>query len=231
MPRTCLAAARVFAATFFLCVFLASPLLAQRADRATISGVVTDEQGAPRAGCDRHDQATRTPPSRRPSSPTTRASTARRRWCWDATRVRRSRRLQEAVTTGIAAPGRRSGAPRRDDAGRRRHRNVEVTSADEGLADTRPDVSHTVNEKYYRDLPIVTAADVRLAEAVLQIQPGYLPMKPNGDPMFRGSQFNSRINGGQTRRPRTSSTARRSATRSAISRATRARRRSKRSRR
>ena len=59
-------------------------------------------------------------------------------------------------------------------------------------------MSHTVNEKYYRDLPIVTAADVRLAEAVLQMQPGYLPMKPNGDPMFRGSQFNSRINGGQT---------------------------------
>jgi hypothetical protein len=39
---------------------------------------------------------------------------------------------------------------------------------------------------------------VRLAEAVLQIQPGYLPMRPNGEPMFRGSQFNSRINGGQT---------------------------------
>ena len=75
---------------------------------------------------------------------------------------------------------------------------VEVRSSTEGLSDTRPDVSHTVNEKYYRDLPIVTAADVRLAEAVLQIQPGYLPMKPNGDPMFRGSQFNSRINGGQT---------------------------------
>jgi Bacterial protein of unknown function (DUF885) len=30
------------------------------------------------------------------------------------------------------------------------------------------------------------------------LQPGYLPMKPNGDPMFRGSQFNSRINGGQS---------------------------------
>ena len=76
---------------------------------------------------------------------------------------------------------------------------VEVRSTNEGLSDTRPDVSHTVNEKSYRDLPIVTAADVRLAEAVLQIQPGYLPMKPNGDPMFRGSQFNSRINGGQAR--------------------------------
>jgi len=44
----------------------------------------------------------------------------------------------------------------------------------------------------------VSGADVRLAESVLQMEPGYLPMKPNGDPMFRGSQFNSRINGGQT---------------------------------
>ena len=56
-----------------------------------------------------------------------------------------------------------------------------------------------MNEKYYKDLPIVTAADVRLAESVLLMQPGYLPMAPNGDPMFRGSQFNSRINGGQAR--------------------------------
>ena len=73
---------------------------------------------------------------------------------------------------------------------------VEVKS-EAGLNVTQPDVSHTVNEKYYRDLPIVTAGDVRLAESVLQMQPGYLPMKPNGDPMFRGSQFQSRINGGQ----------------------------------
>src|SRR6185503_10643410 len=74
---------------------------------------------------------------------------------------------------------------------------VEVTG--ESTEVTRPDVSHSVNEKYYKDLPIVTAADVRLAESVLQMQPGYLPMTPNGDPMFRGSQFNSRINGGQAR--------------------------------
>ena len=76
--------------------------------------------------------------------------------------------------------------------------SVEVKAGAEQLEVTTPDVSHTVDEKYYRDIPIITAADVRLAEAMLQIQPGYLPMKPNGDPMFRGSQFNSRINGGQT---------------------------------
>ena len=77
--------------------------------------------------------------------------------------------------------------------------SVEVKAGTDQLEVTTPDVSHTVDEKYYRDIPIITAADVRLAESMLQIQPGYLPMKPNGDPMFRGSQFNSRINGGQTR--------------------------------
>jgi len=76
--------------------------------------------------------------------------------------------------------------------------SVEVKSEAEQLNVSTPDVSHTVDQKYYKDIPIITASDVRLAESMLQIQPGYLPMKPNGDPMFRGSQFNSRINGGQT---------------------------------
>src|SRR5207244_6699770 len=58
--------------------------------------------------------------------------------------------------------------------------------------------AYCVGEAYYRDLPVVMGSDIRLAESLLQIQPGFLPMKPNGDPMFRGSQFNSRINGGQT---------------------------------
>src|SRR5207245_4482639 len=60
-------------------------------------------------------------------------------------------------------------------------------------------VSNTEDQKYSQELAILSAADVRLAESVLQMQPGYLPMTPNGDPMFRGSQFNSRINGGQAR--------------------------------
>lgn len=49
--------------------------------------------------------------------------------------------------------------------------------------------AHTVGEAYYRDLPVVMGADIRLAESLLQIQPGYTPTRPNGDPMFRGSQF------------------------------------------
>lgn len=59
-------------------------------------------------------------------------------------------------------------------------------------------VQHTVGETYYKDLPAVMGADIRLAESLLQLQPGYVPMQPNGDAIFRGSQFTSRMNGGQT---------------------------------
>ena len=75
---------------------------------------------------------------------------------------------------------------------------VEVSATADMINVTQPEVTHTVNQKYYQDLPVVMGSDIRLAESLLQLQPGYLPMKPNGDPMFRGSQFNSRINGGQT---------------------------------
>jgi hypothetical protein len=74
---------------------------------------------------------------------------------------------------------------------------VEVNASGEMVNTEQPDVAHTVGDTYYRDLPIVMGADIRLAESLLQIQPGYTPMRPNGDPMFRGSQFSSRINGGQ----------------------------------
>src|SRR5258707_13288023 len=74
---------------------------------------------------------------------------------------------------------------------------VEVSAATEMVNTEQPDVANTVNDKYYRDLPVVMGGDIRLAEALLQLQPGYTPMRPNGDPMFRGSQFGSRINGGQ----------------------------------
>jgi hypothetical protein len=58
-------------------------------------------------------------------------------------------------------------------------------------------VSHTVGAGYYKELPAVMGADIRLAESLLQLQPGYVPFQPNGDAIFRGSQFESRINGGQ----------------------------------
>jgi len=74
---------------------------------------------------------------------------------------------------------------------------VEVKAASEMINVSSAEVSHDINQKYYQDLPVVMGADIRLAESLLHAQPGYVPMQPNGDAMFRGSQFHSRINGGQ----------------------------------
>ena len=63
---------------------------------------------------------------------------------------------------------------------------------------SNPEVSSILGAKYYQDLPVVMGSDIRLAESLLNVQPGYVPMRPNGDPIFRGSQFMSRMNGGQT---------------------------------
>ena len=62
---------------------------------------------------------------------------------------------------------------------------------------SNPEVSQVLGEKYYHDLPVVMGADIRLAESLLGVEPGYVPMRPNGCPIFRGSQFESRMNGGQ----------------------------------
>jgi len=75
---------------------------------------------------------------------------------------------------------------------------VEVKAASEMINVQTADIGHTLNQRYYQDLPVVMGTDVRLAESMLAAQPGYTPVEPNGDPMFRGSAFNSRINGGQT---------------------------------
>src|SRR5215470_6844768 len=76
---------------------------------------------------------------------------------------------------------------------------VEVSGATTPLINTEnATVSHTVGAAYYKELPAVMGADIRLAESLLQLQPGYVPVQPNGDAIFRGSGFQSRINGGQT---------------------------------
>jgi len=177
---------------------LSSPLLAQRADRAIITGVVTDPTGSSIAGAavkvrsegtgvetvltTNDAGAYATPPLVLGSYSVTVDHTGFKSAVSSGILLEGGKTIRHDVTLAVGAVS----------------ESVEVKAGAEELNVTQPDVSHTVDERYYRDIPIITAADVRLAEAMLQIQPGFLPMKPNGDPMFRGSQFNSRINGGQT---------------------------------
>src|SRR5215471_2742245 len=74
---------------------------------------------------------------------------------------------------------------------------VQVTGEIQQINTENATVSHTLDNSYYKELPAVMGADIRLAESLLQLQPGYVPMQPNGDAIFRGSQFQSRMNGGQ----------------------------------
>src|SRR6476659_986447 len=196
MTRTYTVGPRVLFATLCLSFCLSTSLLAQRADRAIISGVVTDAQGAAVPG------ATVTIRNEATGVNTVQVTNAAGAYTSPPLVLGRYSvtvdltGFKKAVSSSILLEG---GDQFRQDMILQvgtLNETVQVTS-EAGLSVTQPDVSHTVNEKYYRDLPIVTAGDVRLAESVLQMQPGYLPMKPNGDPMFRGSQFQSRINGGQ----------------------------------
>ena len=173
-----------------------TPLLAQRSDRGIITGIVTDATGSALAGAEvkvRNEGtalettlttnsagAFTTPPLALGTYSVSVDHPGFKKSVNSGIELQGAETIRKDITLTVGAVS----------------ESVEVKAEGE-LNVTTPDISHVVDEKYYQDIPTITASDVRLAEAVLQIQPGYLPMKPNGDPMFRGSQFNSRINGGQ----------------------------------
>src|SRR5262245_47392898 len=196
MARFRVSVGRVLAALSVTLV-ASGPVLAQRSDRGVIGGVVTDPQGAalPGAAVTVRNEATGVETALTTNSAG--AYTTGPLVLGPYTVSVNITGFKKAVTSGIVL---RPGDVIRHDVQLQIGEMAEsVEVSGEAIDVTKPEVSHSVNEKYYEDLPIVTAADVRLAESVLQMQPGYLPMSPNGDPMFRGSQFNSRINGGQAR--------------------------------
>ncbi|HBY60531.1 MAG TPA: hypothetical protein DEH78_11965 [Solibacterales bacterium] len=179
-------------------VVLAGMLWAQRSDRASITGIVTDPSGNAAAGITvkvRNDNTgVETPLVTNAAG----AYTSPLLVLGTYTVTVEAPGFKTAVFTGIDLSG---GQVYRQDAVLQLgsvSESVTVSAAADVLNTTTADVAHTVGETYYRNLPVVMGADIRLAEALLQIQPGYTPMKPNGDPMFRGSQFSSRMNGGQS---------------------------------
>jgi hypothetical protein len=188
----------VFLTLFATLLSLSSLVLAQRADRGVITGIVSDQTGSAVAGAVvkilNEGTGIETPLTTNAAGAYTTPSLVLGTYSITVDH----QGFKTARASGIQLLG--AETIRRDIslAVGSTTESVEVIAGAETINATTPDVSHTVDNKYYTDLPVITAADVRLPESMLQIQPGYLPMKPNGDPMFRGSQFNSRINGGQT---------------------------------
>jgi hypothetical protein len=173
-------------------------LVAQRSDRAIITGLVNDPTGAavPAAKVTVRDEATRvqavveTTGTGNYTTPLLILSTY--------TVQIEKQGFKTFLRAGIQLTG---GMIFRQDATLELGavtQTIEVKATSEMINVASAEVSHDVNQKYHQDLPVVMGADIRLAEALLYAQPGFVPMQPNGDPQFRGSQFNSRINGGQT---------------------------------
>jgi hypothetical protein len=188
---------RTLSVLCLLMILVAAAALAQRADRATLSGVVTDPTGKsiPGAALKVKNDDTGvvidliTNDAGVYASPTLVLGTY--------TITVESPGFKTAVRSGIRLVG---GQTFRQDIALELGSlsdQVTVNASAEILNTTNADVTHGVDATYYQNLPVVMGADIRLAEALLQLQPGYNPMKPNGDPMFRGSQFQSRLNGGQ----------------------------------
>ena len=185
-------------AALLVALSLTTPLSAQRADRAIITGVVIDPTGAliPGASVTILDEGTGVATELESNSAGAYNSPSLVLGVYTV-RVE-SAGFKTFQRSGILLTG---GLIFRQDAIMELGdvtETVEVVAASEMLSTQQGDLTHTVDEKYYEDLPVVMGADIRLAESLLLLQPGYTPMAPNGDPMFKGSQFNSRINGGQT---------------------------------
>ena len=179
-------------------LLLSGSLLAQRADRATITGVVLDATGAAIPGATVKIRNEGTGVEDVLTSNTAGAYNSPLLVLGTYTVTVEQDGFKTFVRPGIILTG---GLIYRQDANLQVGdvtERVEVIAAAEMINTSQPEVQHTVNQKYYENLPVVMGGDIRLAESLLMLQPGYFPMRPNGDPMFRGSQFSSRMNGGQT---------------------------------
>ncbi|MGI8989166.1 MAG: carboxypeptidase regulatory-like domain-containing protein [Bryobacteraceae bacterium] len=69
--------------------------------------------------------------------------------------------------------------------------SVEVNANSELLNTENPQVSASISQKYYEDLPAIITGNIRVPEALLYTVPGFTPRSGGND------QFFSRINGGQ----------------------------------
>ena len=179
-------------------LFLAGFLFAQRADRATITGIVSDPSGTVIAGATVRLHNDNTGIDTTLTTNDSGAYTSPLLVLGTYTVTVEHPGFKAAVRSSLTLVG---GQEYRVDMKMELgtvSEKVEVSAAAQMINTEQPDVANTVDGTYYRNLPIVMGGDIRLAESLLQMQPGYTPMRPNGDPMFRGSQFGSRINGGQS---------------------------------
>ncbi len=140
-----------------LSLSFSAPLLAQRSDRAVIGGVITDAQGSPVPGATVTVRNEATGVETNLVTNSAGAYTTAPLVLGTYTVSVNLTGFKKAVASGIVlGPG---DVVRHDVALQVGNLTESVEVSGESTEVTKPDVSHSVNEKYYQDLPIVTAAD------------------------------------------------------------------------
>src|SRR6266849_4842029 len=173
---------------FVLVAFSGSSVFAQLADRAVITGIVTDSSGAPvpdaKVTITSQETGTKTIVGTNSagnySTPPLTLGTY--------TLEVEKEGFKLASSHGIVVTGAQT---YRQDVQLQLGsvtQSVTVEGGAEQINTENATVSHTIGETYYRDLPAAMGADIQLAVSLLQLRPGFTPMQPNGDAIFRGSQ-------------------------------------------
>ena len=183
------------ASVLLLSCFLFSAVLnAQQADRATITGLVTDTSGAviPEASVTVINESTHVETAVKSTSAGV-YSTPPLILGTYSVKVQKDS-YGTSTQTGIALQG---GVDYRQDivlhAGTV-NQTIEVKAQAQLANLSNPEVSNTLNETYYQNLPVVATQDMRLPEALLYAQSGFVPAHNSFIPQ---TAFMGRIAGGQ----------------------------------
>jgi Carboxypeptidase regulatory-like domain len=160
-------------AAFISVLMLGAP--AQQPDRATISGLVTDSTGAPiaDAAVTVSNQATGVQTKVSTSSAGAYATPPLNIGTYSVKTEKGGFAI--SVQTGILLQG---GANYRQDVSLKASavsETVTVQAQSQLVNPSNPEISNTLNATYYQDLPVVATQDMRLPEALLYAQAGFVP--------------------------------------------------------
>lgn len=177
------------------CLLFSGVLNAQQADRATITGIIMDSSGAvvPDAAVTITNEATHVDTVVKSSSTGNYSTPPLILGTYTVKAAKES--FKASVQTGILLQG---GANYRQDITLRTgtvSETVVVSSQAQLINPSNADISNTLNQRYYQNLPVIASQDMRLPETLLYAQPGFVPNKLSGG--FAGTQFMSRMGGGQ----------------------------------
>ena len=181
---------------FFVCCSLTKSLHAQQADRATITGFVTDSTGAAitDATVTVSNLATGVQTVVKTSSAGGYGTPPLILGTYSVKVEKQG--FANSIKTGIVLRG---GIEYRQDLTLNpgsTTQSVEVKANAELINPSNAEVSNSLNQSYYQNLPVIASQDMRLPEALLYAQPGFVPAKLNPG-NFPGTQFMSRMGGGQ----------------------------------